>query len=45
VKHWKELLRLKEKSYLEQVRMFRSLKEENDEIEDEELLKEINNRQ
>ena len=45
VKHWKEYLRLKEKSRLEYVRMFRALKEENDEIEDEELLKEINNRQ
>ncbi len=45
VKNWKQYLRLKEKSYLEHVRMFRSLKEENDKIEDEDLLKEINNRQ
>ena len=44
-KHWKESRRLKEKSFLEQVRMLRALKEENDEIEDEELMKEIIHRQ
>lgn len=44
VKHWKEHLKLKEKSLLEYVRMFKALKDENDEIEDEELLKEINTR-
>lgn len=45
VKHWKEHLKLKEQSLLEYVRMFKALKEENDEIEDEELLREINTRQ
>ena len=44
VKHWKEHLRFKEKSYLEYVKMFKALREENDEIGDEELLKEINKR-
>jgi hypothetical protein len=44
VKHWKEYIRLKEKSHLERVRMFKALKEENDEIEEEALLKEINTR-
>ncbi len=44
VKHWKEHLKLKEKSYLEYVKMFKALRGENDEIGDEELLEEINKR-
>jgi hypothetical protein len=43
--HWKEYLRLKEMSYLEYVKMFRALREENDEIGDEELLEEIGRKQ
>lgn len=44
VKHWKEHLKLKEKSYLEYVKMFKALRGENDEIGDTELLEEINKR-
>lgn len=44
VRHWKDHLKLKEKSYLEYVKMFKALREENDEIGDEELLNEINKR-
>ncbi len=44
VKHWKKHLKLKEESYLEYVRMFRALREENAEIGDEELTNELNKR-
>ncbi len=43
-KHWKEHLKMKEKSYLEYLKMFKALKGENDEIADEELQEEINKR-
>ncbi len=45
VSHWKEHLKLKNMSYIEWVRMFRALREENDEIGDEELLKDIGRKQ
>jgi hypothetical protein len=45
VKHWREHLDLKEKSYMEYVRMFRTLREENDEIGDKELREEIGRKQ
>jgi hypothetical protein len=37
VGHWKEHIKLKDKSYLEYVKVFKALREENDEIGSEEL--------